>query len=80
MTQDALTCISSLFTDIWSIFTSITVPGTNLTFANLWVGVLFAWAIVAFIEKVLGISGDGLSDDYSAKSKFYRDKDMDWRY
>lgn len=80
MTEEALEVITSIFTDIWTIFTNVTVPGTNLTFANLWVGVLFAWAIVSFIEKVINIGGDGLSNDYANKSSFYRDRDMDWRY
>lgn len=80
MTEEGIEVLTSIFTDIWTIFTNIQVPGTNLNFANLWVGVLFAWAIVKFIEKILDITGDGLTNDYDSKSQFYRDRDMDWRY
>lgn len=80
MTGEAIEVITSVFTDLWSVFTNITVPGTNMTFANLWVGVLFAWAIVKLIEKILDVTGDGLTNDYSSKRKFYSDRDMDWRY
>lgn len=67
MTDEALEVLTSVFSDVWSVFTNITVPGTNLNFANLWVGVLFAWAIVSFIEKVIDIRGDGLTDDVNRK-------------
>lgn len=80
MTSEAIEVITSVFTDLWSVFTNITVPGTNMTFANLWVGVLFAWALVKLIEKILDITGDGLTNDYSSKRQFYSDRDMDWRY
>lgn len=80
MTEEALEVLTSVFSDVWSVFTNITVPGTNMNFANLWVGVMFAWAIVKFIEKIIDITGDGLSDDYSSKAKFYADRDMDWRF
>lgn len=80
MTDEAIEVITSVFTDLWTIFTNVKVPGTNMNFANLWVGVLFAWAIVKLIEKILDITGDGLTNDYSSKRKFYSDRDMDWRY
>lgn len=80
MSEEIIPYVTAFFEAIWSIFTNIQLPFFNMNFANLWVGVLASWAIVKFIEKVIGISGDGLSSDYSSKSEFYRDRGMDWRY
>lgn len=80
MTQETMEGLATFFADIWSIFTSIPVPGTNLNFGQLWTGALFALAIVGFLRSVLGNGVVDLDTDYYDKRHFYNMKDMHWKY
>lgn len=42
--------LATFFSSVWSIFTNTPVPGTDLNFAQLWVGILISAFIIAFIK------------------------------
>lgn len=53
MTQEASYTLAEFFSMIWSIFTSTPVPGTNLTFAKLWIGIFCISLCTYFLHKTL---------------------------
>ena len=71
MTEETLSGLTQFFSDIWSIFTSIPVPGTTINFAQLWTGALFALVVVGFLKSVLGNGVVDLDTDYNSKKGFY---------
>lgn len=60
MTSNALQLMSAFFTQIFRIFTSIIVPGTNFTFAKLMFFMAFVPLVLKFICNLLGLGNGGL--------------------
>lgn len=55
MTNDALSVLVCLFTNIWRLFNSWRIPGTNVTPAEAAFGILFSVLMFNFIGKALGL-------------------------
>lgn len=55
---------------IWSMFTNVPVPYTNMTFAHLFLGTCGAWALIKFLKVVIGF-------DYSEGDNSYKER-YDW--
>ena len=53
MTPEVKEVLTEFFASIWSIFTQTPVPGTSLTFAELWIGLFATSVFVAFLHKTL---------------------------
>lgn len=58
MTNDALAVVTTLFSTIWSLFNSWYIPGTNVTPAVAFFGILFITLIFRILGKILGLWGD----------------------
>lgn len=58
MTNDALSVVSALFTTVFRLFNSWYIPGTNVTPAVAFFGILFISIIFRILRKVLGLWGD----------------------
>lgn len=52
MTSDAVLVVQSLFTTIWSLFTSWHIPGTQTSPAEWALFVLFAFFIVRVLKRL----------------------------
>lgn len=59
MTDDALLVVKSLFTTIFSLFTSWYIPGTNVTPALACFGLLFIVILFRALSKIIGLWEDG---------------------
>lgn len=62
MTNDALAVLVCLFSNIWRLFNSWLIPGTNVTPAEAAFGILFSVVLFNFVGKALGLfaeSGPG---------------------
>lgn len=57
MTSDALSVVSLLFSTIWSIFTSFTIPGTNTTPAEFAIFILVVSFTIRLVRKYI-LGGD----------------------
>mgnify|MGYP004510314115 CR=1 FL=1 len=55
MTNDALSVLVCLFSNIWRLFNSWCIPGTNVTPAESAFGILFTVMMFNFIGKALGL-------------------------
>lgn len=55
MTNDALSVLVCLFTNIWRLFNSWRIPGTNVTPAEGAFGILFTVMMFNFVGQALGI-------------------------
>lgn len=56
---------TEFFKMIWTMFTNVPVPFTNMTFAHLFLGLLGSWALIQFLKLVLGIDyGKDNGKDY----------------
>lgn len=55
MTNDALSVLFCLFSNIWRLFNSWLIPGTNVTPAEAAFGILFTVMIFNFIGQALGL-------------------------
>ena len=55
MTNDALAIVSCLFSNVWRLFNSWYIPGTNVTPAVALFGTLFVAILVRFISQMFGI-------------------------
>lgn len=58
MTNDALSVVSLLFGTIFRLFTSWYIPGTNVTPAVAFFGILFLVIVFRIVNKILGLWGD----------------------
>lgn len=58
MTNDALAVVSALFGTVFRLFNSWYIPGTNVTPAVAFFGILFISIIFRILRKVLGLWGD----------------------
>lgn len=59
MTADALLVVQTLFTTIWSLFTSWHIPGTAVTPAAFFLFLLFASFGLRFIRRLFGFVDKG---------------------
>lgn len=50
MTSDALLVVRFLFTEVWSLFTSWYIPGTNVTPAAMAFFLLSAFAVIRILK------------------------------
>lgn len=50
MTSDALLVVHFLFTQIWSLFTSWYIPGTNVTPASMAFFLLASFAVIKILK------------------------------
>lgn len=48
----------TLFDSVWSLF-SVTVPGFDFTFAQLWIGVLLCSVSILVVRMIFGFGGSG---------------------
>lgn len=55
MTNDALSVLVCLFSNIWRLFNSWRIPGTNVTPAEASFGILFTVMMFNFIGQALGL-------------------------
>lgn len=53
MTNDALLVVETLFSTIWSLFTSWYIPGTNVTPAVALFGILFFTVFIKIVGRFL---------------------------
>lgn len=51
MTENGLSVLRILFQEIWLLFTSWTIPGTNVTPAAWGVFCLFFFVVVRFVKR-----------------------------
>lgn len=58
MTDDALSVVGVLFTTVFRLFTSWYIPGTNVTPAVAFFGILFIGILFRIINHVFGLWGD----------------------
>lgn len=58
MTNDALSVVSVLFGTIFRLFTSWYIPGTNVTPAVAFFGILFVVIVFRIANKIFGLWGD----------------------
>lgn len=64
MSQDAIDIISTTFSQCWRFFTSIKIPGTDITPAT-WA--MFSLFFVLFIRLIVRFLADGSFDTSSDK-------------
>ena len=62
MTDDALLVLQTLFQSIFSLFTSWYIPGTNVTPAVAFFGILFISILFRVLARLLGLWDDGKGD------------------
>lgn len=62
MTADAALVVQALFNVIWSLFTSWTIPGFNVTPMEFAIFGLFMALVIRFIKRLLAKSGGGDED------------------
>lgn len=58
MTSDAIQIVQFLFTMIWSLFTSWSFPGTNVTPAAMAFLILTAFLIIKIVKNFFGGDSD----------------------
>lgn len=58
MTDDALSVVSLLFGSVFRLFTSWYIPGTNVTPAVAFFGILFIAIMFKIVGHVFGLWGD----------------------
>ena len=58
MTNDALAVLVCLFSNIFRLFNSWLIPGTNVTPAEAAFGILFSVVLFNFVGKALGLFAD----------------------
>lgn len=58
MTDDALSVVSLLFGSVFRLFTSWYIPGTNVTPAVAFFGILFIGIMFKIVGYVFGLWGD----------------------
>ena len=62
MTDDALLVLKTLFQTIFSLFTSWYIPGTNVTPAVAFFGILFISILFRVFSRLFGLWDDGKGD------------------
>lgn len=73
MTDEAMLVVKTLFTSIWSIFTSWHIPGTNVTPMAMALFLIIACLGLRFLYSLLGVSSldsvSGLVADEQMRSE-----------
>jgi len=55
VTDDALAVVQCIFSNIWRLFSSWNIPGTNVTPAVALIGILFAVVCFRTFSRLLGV-------------------------
>lgn len=59
MTRDAISVVSMIFSTVFQLFNSWYIPGTNVTPAVAFFGILFLTILFRVLSRVFGIWDDG---------------------
>lgn len=59
MTDDALSVLNVLFSTIFKLFNSWYIPGTNVTPAVAFFGILFITVLFRVVKNLFGLWGSG---------------------
>lgn len=59
MSSDVLAVFDILFGPIWSIFTSVTIPGTRVTLGSFLLFLVVACISLRFLKHLFEMSGGG---------------------
>ena len=59
MTNDAMSVVSAIFSTVFTLFNSWYIPGTNVTPAVAFFGILFLTILFRVLSRVFGIWDDG---------------------
>lgn len=73
MNSDVLSALTSFFSLIFSLFTSVVIPGTNVTVFGLFAGILVFGCIGKMFRTLLDMGGTGgikvlFRNDYHKRS------------
>lgn len=68
MTNDAISVLVCLFSNIWRLFNSWFIPGTNVTPAEAFFGILFTVMMFNFVGSALGIFSRAGGSESAAKT------------
>lgn len=58
MSSDVLGVFQALFVTVWSIFTSVTIPGTNVSLGSFLLLLVVAPMSIRFIVRLLGVASE----------------------
>ena len=58
MTEDALAVVTCIFSNIWRLFNSWYIPGTNVTPAVAMFGCLFVFIVFRWVGPFFGLGVD----------------------
>jgi len=61
MTDDAILVVQAIFSNVWRLFNSWYIPGTNVTPAVALFGLAFVSVVIRFLPSVLGLWVDDFS-------------------
>lgn len=62
MTNDAMSVVSTIFSTVFTLFNSWYIPGTNVTPAVAFFGILFLTVLFRILSRVFGLWDDGKGD------------------
>ena len=62
MTNDAMSVVSTIFSTVFTLFNSWYIPGTNVTPAVAFFGILFLTILFRVLSRVFGLWDDGKGD------------------
>lgn len=62
MTNDALLVVSAIFSNVFHLFNSWYIPGTNVTPAVMLFGILFLTIMFRILSRVFGLWDNGKDD------------------
>ena len=48
---------TTFLANVWELFTSVTVPGLNITFGEMWLGIFVVGVSIMILRPLLGIGG-----------------------
>lgn len=69
MTQEVRYIITSVFPQIWRLFTGFYIPGTNITPAMIIFFPAFVSLIMFFVKNLLSMNGPSNGDNIPKKGK-----------
>ena len=56
---------------VWELFTSVTVPGINISFAQMWLGVFVVGLSISILRPLLGIGAGAIKNILHAGKRGY---------
>lgn len=62
MTNDAMSVVSTIFSTVFTLFNSWYIPGTNVTPAVAFFGILFITVLFRILSRIFGLWDDGKGD------------------